>query len=177
MISSFTLCNSRTTSSKISCKAMRRSWVHRTGTLLTIPSVIEHFHTNLFHPVKLCVWFTSAADGSHSATQTDKLVEYKSGRAFLLNGWVLYHTFKDYVSLKGLFVPHNHNISVLEDERYPEIPAVTVVSSLLFRQHFPSPLLLSTDLDTSEDLSAELDRSHGFFTASGEGGEGINRIK
>lgn len=26
----------------------------------------------------------------------------------------------------------------------------------------------SSDLDTSDDFSAELDRSHGFFTASGE---------
>ena len=33
-----------------------------------------------------------------------------------------------------------------------------------------------SDLDTSEDLSAELDRSHGFFTASGNR-ERINNIK
>lgn len=35
---------------------------------------------------------------------------------------------------------------------------------------------LSTDLDTSEDFSAELDRSHGFFTASGKGGRKITFI-
>lgn len=73
------------------------------------------------------------------------------------------------MSLKGLSVTRNHDISALEDECDPEIPAATEVCLLLFGQHFPSPLLLSTDLDTSEDLSAELDRSHGFFTASGEG--------
>lgn len=33
----------------------------------------------------------------------------------------------------------------------------------------------ASDLDTSDDLSAELDRSHGFFTASA-GGAGIRPI-
>ena len=40
----------------------------------------------------------------------------------------------------------------------------------------PLLLLLSADLDTSEDFSAELDLSHGFFTASREG-ERIDGIK
>lgn len=36
--------------------------------------------------------------------------------------------------------------------------------------------LKSSDLDTSDDFSEELDRSHGFFTASGEGGHGARDI-
>lgn len=77
--------------------------------------------------------------------------------------------------LKGFFIKLSHNLVTCttacraKDDIYAEIPVVNAKGLLLHTQTTLPPLLLSTDLDTSEDLSAELDRSHGFFTASDEG--------
>lgn len=43
-------------------------------------------------------------------------------------------------------------------------------------QHLCWSSLKSSDLDTSDDFSEELDRSHGFFTASGEGQGGRHDV-
>lgn len=45
---------------------------------------------------------------------------------------------------------------------------MTISVDISSKPHLCWFLLKSSDLDTSDDFSAELERSHGFFTASGE---------
>lgn len=97
MISSFTLCNSRTTSSKISCKtrftrdvAAGNKSAHCKPHRVKSFTVCPIWYTNLFHPVKFCVCFTGATNGSHSATQTYELI-------------YVHAASKAHVSLEGFF--------------------------------------------------------------------------
>lgn len=65
------------------------------------------------------------------------------------------------------------NFTYIFKEHHTLLLALGWVNESFTESKFPLLLLLlSTDLDTSEDFSAELDRSHGFFTASGEGKRG-----
>lgn len=163
-------------------------WVHRVWKIICPlqnqynPLCNKTRYTNLFHPVKFCVWFTSAANGSHSATQKG-YADWIWKQPSLMR--TMHYISEDYVTLNATTtsqhffwlarLPVVQRVYDLWDLCWNPcgqwgflFDVLTTLPSLLF--------VLSTDLDTSEDLSAELDRSHGFFTASGDG-ERMNYVK